>query len=138
MDQCFRCRQPMWPSADFTVKTDSETRIVETVACFNPECQDFAYEYYEGGPNIFYRVNRAIEGKSVSDVVREMGLSLDRSVDLDALVRDALMKFPDQAKTHKAGKKDLSGFFVGQIMRDNKSVDPKALRETILRVLSEE
>ena len=57
---------------------------------------------------------------------------------LEAKIRMVLEENPGQVKQYKSGKKALFGFFIGAIMRaTGGSVDPKALKTQLTKILSE-
>lgn len=132
--KCLRCYEELYDSGTFSIK-DSEA--VTTISCYNIECAEFAREMYLHSKNLYIYVNRQYENMSVKDIVDQLGLSLDKSTDIEAVVIEYLKQFPEQAATHKSKKKDLSGFFVGRIMKENQALDPKLVKETVMKVLSE-
>ncbi len=78
--------------------------------------------------------------KSADDVVAEEGLAvMGDASEIEALARKLVTENPKQASQYRAGKTNLLGFFVGQIMRATKgSADPAVVNEVLARVLSEQ
>jgi aspartyl-tRNA(Asn)/glutamyl-tRNA(Gln) amidotransferase subunit B len=86
-------------------------------------------------------VYAALEGTALraADVVRDRGMSVDANEDtLRALVEGLIAKFPEQAKSMRAGKKGLLGFFVGQAMKETQGrADPQMVSALFEKLLGE-
>ena len=55
---------------------------------------------------------------------------------IDAVVKEALSKYPEKIEEYKAGKKGLLGLFVGEAMKLSKGkADPKALNKAVAEAL---
>ena len=68
-------------------------------------------------------------GKPPKQIVETLGLKKigDKSA-LEALVTEAINKFPKQVEDYRAGKQKIFGFFIGEIMKSCKGqADPKQL-----------
>ena len=79
------------------------------------------------------------DGKvGVDALIENLGLKQSGDVDsIDSLILSSFEKFPDKAKALKAGKHNLLGLFMGEIMRNSKGqVNPKIAKDRILAVLS--
>jgi len=86
-------------------------------------------------------VHAAIEGteKMPGEVVEERGLKVmsDEGA-LHSLCQDVLAQNPSQVATYRQGKKNVLGFFVGQIMkRTGGSANPKLVNQLLQKLLSE-
>jgi aspartyl-tRNA(Asn)/glutamyl-tRNA(Gln) amidotransferase subunit B len=52
-------------------------------------------------------------------------------------VREILVKFPDEVNRYKSGKKNLFGFFVGEVLKATKGqANPKIASEILQKLLS--
>ena len=79
----------------------------------------------------------AASGKAPKDIVAQKGLAQvsDTSV-IESAVRDVLAANPDQVAKYKAGKTNVAGFLVGQIMRATKgAANPQLVNEILKNVL---
>ena len=57
---------------------------------------------------------------------------------IDAVVKEALSKYPDKIEEYKAGKKGLLGLFIGEAMKLSKGkADPKALNKAVTEALDQ-
>ncbi len=55
---------------------------------------------------------------------------------IDAVVKEALSKYPEKIEEYKAGKKGLLGLFIGEAMKLSKGkADPKALNKAVAEAL---
>ena len=55
---------------------------------------------------------------------------------IDAVVKEALSKYPDKIEEYKAGKKGLLGLFVGEVMKASKGkADPKVVNTETIKAL---
>jgi aspartyl-tRNA(Asn)/glutamyl-tRNA(Gln) amidotransferase subunit B len=79
-------------------------------------------------------------GKSAAKLVAEQGLSqVSDSGAIETAARDVLAQHADNVKAYRAGKTNMLGFFVGQVMRAMAgSGNPKLVNEVLQRLLSEE
>lgn len=82
-----------------------------------------------------------IEGtdKSPRALVEERGMEVvsDTSA-LEELLRELFVKSPKQVEGLRAGKKQLAGFFVGQVMKSTGgSADPKVVSQILEKLLAE-
>ncbi len=65
----------------------------------------------------------------------DLMISKDSSV-LDTIVAAVISDFPDKVKAYKGGRKGLSGFFMGEVMKRSKGqIDPKSAKEIVLEAL---
>ena len=56
--------------------------------------------------------------------------------ELQDAMKDLIEKFPDEVKKYRGGKKNLVGFFVGQLMRQFKGkANPKEVNEVVRNML---
>ena len=83
----------------------------------------------------------AMEGSQElpSAIVAERGLSVvsDASA-LEALLRELIEQNPKQVQSLRAGKKNVAGFFVGQVMKATQgAADPKLVSELLSRLIAE-
>ncbi len=83
---------------------------------------------------VFDRVYR--EGVDPAAVIEEMGGQITDEATLRALVEEVVGAHPNEVARYRAGKKQLLGFFVGQIMRQtrgraNPQLVNRLLRETL-------
>lgn len=80
-----------------------------------------------------------IEGsdRSPRAVIEERGMRVvSDSSTLTAVVEAVIAKFPDQVASIRAGKKSVSGFLVGQIMKETKgSANPKLVNELLDKLI---
>ena len=136
--KCFECRQELAPSASYLVKrANGSIESVECIVCLNIECDLMGVEYYQSN-NIYYQANRAIEGMSVSDIVSFLGLKIDSSLDIKAIITKIKLENPKQLEMHKSGKKDLTGYFMGRLMKEtNNTIDPVTARPILEQSLRE-
>jgi len=81
----------------------------------------------------------ALEGtdKSARSIVDERGLRVvSDSASLEKLCQSLIEKFPSQASSVRAGKKNLIGFFMGQAMKETGgSADPKLVSALFEKLL---
>lgn len=72
------------------------------------------------------------------DLVREKGLSVVSDGDaLEPLLRDLIEKNPKQAQGLREGKRQLAGFFVGQVMKETGGkADPKLVNELLEKLIT--
>lgn len=76
-------------------------------------------------------------GGRPSAIVAELGLEGPVEADaLDAAVADVVARHPDEVTRYRDGKKNLLGFFLGQVMKATKGqADPKAARAKLTAAL---
>jgi aspartyl-tRNA(Asn)/glutamyl-tRNA(Gln) amidotransferase subunit B len=79
-------------------------------------------------------------GKSAAKLVQEQGLSqVSDTAAIEAAARAVLEKNQDNVALYRAGKTNVLGFFVGQVMRAMQGAgNPKLVNETLQRLLSEQ
>lgn len=73
------------------------------------------------------------------EIIEKLGL-LDKTdtSELDDIIIEVFSKYPDKVEEHKSGKKNLTGLFMGEIMRSGKvKVNPKELSELIKQKLEQ-
>lgn len=77
--------------------------------------------------------------KSPGDVVAEKGMEVVSDTGaIEVILKDLLEKNPKQVEGLRAGKKQLAGFFVGQVMKATQgSADPKTVNELLQKLLDE-
>jgi aspartyl-tRNA(Asn)/glutamyl-tRNA(Gln) amidotransferase subunit B len=80
-----------------------------------------------------------IEGsdRSPKAVIEERGMRVvSDSSALTGVVEAVIAKFPDQVASIRAGKKSVTGFLVGQIMKETKgSANPKLVNELLEKLI---
>ncbi len=76
-------------------------------------------------------------GKSAKTLVSELGLQqITDVIQIQAIVEDIIAKNPDNVIAYKAGKQQLFGFFVGQVMTATKGkANPAVVNELLKKVL---
>lgn len=76
-------------------------------------------------------------GKSAAKLVKEQGLSqVSDTSAIEAAAREVLQKNASNVQAYRAGKTNVLGFFVGQVMRSMKGAgNPKLVNETLQRLL---
>lgn len=75
-----------------------------------------------------------------ADIVLERGLSVvSDGTALETLLSDLIEKNPKQAQGLREGKKQLAGFFVGQVMKETSgNADPKLVNDLLEKLISGE
>lgn len=78
------------------------------------------------------------EGTNASEIIEKQGLSqISDEGALKEIVRKIVDSNPEQVSAYKAGKVQLFGFFVGQIMKETKGrANPKTVNELLKEVLN--
>jgi aspartyl-tRNA(Asn)/glutamyl-tRNA(Gln) amidotransferase subunit B len=79
------------------------------------------------------------EKLSPVDIVRERGMEVvsDTSA-LEAMLRQLIIENPKQTEGLRAGKKQLAGFFVGQVMKETQgSADPKTVNDILTKLIEQ-
>jgi len=76
-------------------------------------------------------------GGEPSDLIREMGLErVDDEGALSSVIDEVLAAWPDKIDAYRAGKKNLIGLFVGEVMKaTGGAADPKAVRTMLAQRL---
>jgi aspartyl-tRNA(Asn)/glutamyl-tRNA(Gln) amidotransferase subunit B len=76
-------------------------------------------------------------GKSAAKLVKDQGLSqVSDSSAIEAAAREVLAKHRDNVQAYRAGKTNVLGFFVGQVMRAMQGAgNPKLVNDTLQRLL---
>ena len=79
------------------------------------------------------------QGGDPSDLVAEMGLEqVDDHEALQSVISQVLEAWPDKVDDYRAGKKNLIGLFVGEVMKATRgAADPKAVRGLLTTSLEE-
>ena len=54
-----------------------------------------------------------------------LGLKQQSSSEFEPLIDKIIVDNPDKVKEYKEGKTKLIGYFIGQLMKINKAIDPK-------------
>ncbi len=77
--------------------------------------------------------------KSALEIAETLNVIQSNDSDLiDAVVKEALSKYPDKIEEYKAGKKGLLGLFIGEAMKLSKGkADPKALNKAVSEALDQ-
>ncbi len=72
-------------------------------------------------------------GQSPTAIAQEMGLIQDAGEDfLRAVVEEVIQENPDEAERFRKGKKQLMGFFMGEVMKKSKGkANPKAISQLL-------
>jgi aspartyl-tRNA(Asn)/glutamyl-tRNA(Gln) amidotransferase subunit B len=88
------------------------------------------------GKDVF--VQMAAEGKRAPEIVEEKGLKqISDAGELENVVRSVLDENPEAVADLKAGKKQATGFLVGQVMRATRGrADPKAVAKLIGKLVN--
>jgi aspartyl-tRNA(Asn)/glutamyl-tRNA(Gln) amidotransferase subunit B len=75
--------------------------------------------------------------KSADELVKELGMSqLDDAQAIFAVCQDVVNKNPKQAESYRAGKTQLFGFFVGQVMKATQGrANPQRVNEALATLL---
>jgi aspartyl-tRNA(Asn)/glutamyl-tRNA(Gln) amidotransferase subunit B len=78
-------------------------------------------------------------GKAPDTIVQERGMEVVSDTGaIEAVLRDLIEKNPKQVEGLRAGKKQLAGFFVGQVMKaTGGSADPKTVNQLLAKLLAE-
>jgi glutaminyl-tRNA synthetase len=79
-------------------------------------------------------LSRMVErGGDPADLVTEMGLEkIDDHAALQSAIDDVLAAWPEKVDEYWAGKRNLIGLFVGEVMKATRgAADPKAVRELL-------
>jgi aspartyl-tRNA(Asn)/glutamyl-tRNA(Gln) amidotransferase subunit B len=73
-------------------------------------------------------------GKNAQDLAEELNLiQVSDSGFIEPIIDEVIEQNPDEVKRFKEGKKQLIGFFIGQVMQRSKGkANPKQVREIIL------
>jgi aspartyl-tRNA(Asn)/glutamyl-tRNA(Gln) amidotransferase subunit B len=76
---------------------------------------------------------------TVDAIIAERGLEqITDSASIDALVADVIAANPEQVGQYRAGKTQVLGFLVGQVMKASQGkANPKQVNETLRRLLAE-
>jgi len=76
-------------------------------------------------------------GRTAAEIVAERGLEVvSDSSAIEAVLRELIDHNPKQVEGLKAGKKQLAGFFVGQVMKSmGGSADPKTVNDLLIKLL---
>ncbi len=77
------------------------------------------------------------EGKSPKDIVKEKGLiQVSDSSAIDAIVQKVIADNPDTIEKYKAGKTNVMGFLVGQVMKEMQGkANPKIVTDLVKAIL---
>ena len=78
------------------------------------------------------------EGKSADEIIEAKGLKqVTDSGAIEAMIDEVIAKNPDQAAEFRAGKEQLLGFFVGQVMQASKGkANPAQVNEVLRKKLA--
>ena len=130
LSEVLRDVEPRGLTADFPVTPGQIAEIIELVEAGTISGKQ-AKEIYA-----------KVKGSSASpvDVVRELGMRVvtDEAA-LEAMARRLVEASPKQAAGYRAGKANLLGFFVGQMMKETRgSASPQVVNEVLKRVLAGE
>ena len=76
---------------------------------------------------------------SVQQMIDQLNLRLVRDRDvLMGLIKSILDEYPEELNKFKVGKKNLFGFFMGEIMRKSRSIyDPKLVKSELKKMLKD-
>jgi aspartyl-tRNA(Asn)/glutamyl-tRNA(Gln) amidotransferase subunit B len=85
---------------------------------------------------VFAEVVRS--GKGVDEVIQEKGLEqVSDTSAIEAAVDEVLARAPGEVEAYKAGKKQVLGFFVGQVMKAMKGkANPQVINQVLAKKLS--
>jgi aspartyl-tRNA(Asn)/glutamyl-tRNA(Gln) amidotransferase subunit B len=78
--------------------------------------------------------------RSPGELVAELGMvRVSDAASLEPLCQSVVERHPSQAAAFRAGKKNIMGFFVGQVMKETKgSADPRLVSEILERLIMEQ
>jgi aspartyl-tRNA(Asn)/glutamyl-tRNA(Gln) amidotransferase subunit B len=74
---------------------------------------------------------------SALQLAEKLNLLQESNTDeLNKWIADALAKYPEKIEEYKAGKKSLTGLFMGEVMKASKGkADPKAATKLLIEAL---
>jgi aspartyl-tRNA(Asn)/glutamyl-tRNA(Gln) amidotransferase subunit B len=84
-------------------------------------------------------LDRMVEtGESAQAIIQqEEYAQTSDAKEIEKVVREILVKFPDEVNRYKSGKKNLFGFFVGEVLKATKGqANPKIASEILQKLLS--
>lgn len=77
-------------------------------------------------------------GGSPEKVACDKGLLSAEEDNLDSVVMEVLRTFPEKVEAYHGGKKGLTGFFMGEVMKKtNGKAHPKQANDVVVRLLKE-
>lgn len=86
------------------------------------------------GQQIFKEM--VMTGAPPIEIRERVGLTqVSSEKELEQWVEDVIAANPDEVARYKAGKTQLLGFFVGQVMKKNKAANPKLTGEIVRKKL---
>ncbi|MBT6254460.1 Asp-tRNA(Asn)/Glu-tRNA(Gln) amidotransferase subunit GatB [Candidatus Uhrbacteria bacterium] len=79
------------------------------------------------------------DGNSPAQIMHDLGMNpIDDAGQLEMIINDVLMKFPEQVEEYKSGKVTLLGFFVGMVQKQTQgNADPRQTKELLEKLLGE-
>jgi len=85
---------------------------------------------------IFQEMMRHPE-ESAESIAHRLGLVQQSDAELAArYINDVLAQNPDKVKAYRNGKKGLIGFFMGEVMKQSKNIDPQVANKLLSEVLN--
>ena len=90
------------------------------------------------GKDVFKEMYR--EGESARRIVKDRGLvQISDEREIALIVKQVLRESPDQVDEYRKGKRQLFGFFVGQVMeKTGRTANPRLVNEILTRALEEQ
>jgi len=78
-------------------------------------------------------------GAEPAEIMQRRGLeAVSDARELEALARQVIEESPKQLEQYRAGQQKVLNYFLGQVMKATRGkADPSAVREIMLRLLSE-
>ena len=78
-------------------------------------------------------------GKNPQEIVKEQGLEQIQSTDeIEKIIKEVLENSPQQLAAYKAGKEQMYGFFVGQVMKKTAGkANPQIIQEILKKLLAQ-
>lgn len=73
----------------------------------------------------------------IAEICVNLNLFIDDNINIEKLVEDIIIKYPDKVKEYKNGKKAIIGMFMGEIMKScGGKVQPKEVNDILVEKLS--
>ncbi len=90
---------------------------------------------YLSDPAIKMIIRFMVDGKTFEESKKELGL--DKQVDIDSLVDKVIKSNEKAVKDYLEGNDKAINFMIGMILREHKGIDPKEIRERIIKRIKE-
>ncbi len=123
------CNEQKIAIANFPIKINSITGLVDLIES-GKVSSSIAYS------RLFPELIKQPE-KSPQALAEELNLLHSNDEDfLEKIVNEVLEKNPDKVAAYKKGKKNLIGFFMGEVMRASKGkAEPKSTKQILMRLM---